>query len=60
MKADQEILVSTKAKIRKHLLEKLDLKAENALKEASELWWKPEIRGKMGAYVESFSNKKSK
>jgi len=58
MKADQEILVNTKAKLRKHLLDKLDLKAENSLKEASELWWKPEIRAKMKAYVESFSNKK--
>lgn len=60
MKADQEILVNTKAKIRKHLLDKLDLNAENSLAEANELWWKPEIRAKMGAYVESFSNKKSK
>lgn len=58
MKADQEILINTKQKLRKHLLDKLDLKAENSLKEASELWWKPEIRTKMKAYVESFSNKK--
>ena len=60
MKADQEILLNTKSKLRKHLLEKLDLKAENALEEASELWWKPEIRAKMKAYVESFSNKKNR
>lgn len=58
MKADQEILRNTKAKIRKHLWDKLDLKAENSLKEAAELWWKPEIRAKMKAYVASFSNKK--
>lgn len=58
MKADQEILINTKQKLRKHLLDKLDLKAENSLEEASELWWKPEIRAKMKAYVESFSNKK--
>ncbi len=58
MKADQEILINTKQKIRKHLLDKLDLEAENSLKEASELWWKPEIRAKMKAYVESFSSKK--
>ena len=56
--ADQEILVNTKAKLRKHLWDKLDLKAENSLKEASELWWKPEIRAKMKGYVESFSSKK--
>ena len=58
MKADQEILINTKQKLRKQLLDKLDLKAENSLKEASELWWKPEIRTKMEAYVASFSNKK--
>ncbi len=58
MKADQEILINTKSKLRKHLWDKLDLKAENSLKEASELWWKPEIRAKMKAYVESFSSKK--
>ncbi|QCX00874.1 enoyl-CoA hydratase/isomerase family protein [Aggregatimonas sangjinii] len=58
MKADQEILRNTKAKLREHLWNKLDLNAENSLKEASELWWKPEIRAKMKMYVESFSSKK--
>lgn len=58
LKADQEILVNTKAKLRKHLWDKLDLESGNSLKEASELWWKPEIRAKMKAYVESFSSKK--
>ena len=58
LRADQEILINTKSKLRKHLWDKLDLKAENSLKEASELWWKPEIRAKMKAYVESFSSKK--
>ena len=58
MRADQEILVNTKRKLRKHLWDKLDMNAKNSLKEASELWWKPEIRAKMKAYVESFSSKK--
>ena len=58
MRADQEILINTKSKLRKHLLNMLDLEAENSLKEASELWWKPEIRAKMKGYVESFSSKK--
>ena len=58
LQADQEILINTKQKLRKHLLDKLDLKAENSLEEASELWWKPEIRAKMKGYVESFSSKK--
>ncbi len=58
MKADQEIWVNTKKKLRKHWLEKLDQDAKNSLKEAATLWWKPEIRAKMEAYVHSFSNKK--
>ncbi len=58
LRADQEILMNTKEKLRKNLLDKLDLNAENSLKEASELWWKPEIRAKMKAYVASFSSKK--
>jgi 3,2-trans-enoyl-CoA isomerase len=60
LKANQEILINTKKKLRKHLWDKLDLNAENALKEASILWWKPEIRSKMKAYVESFTNKNKK
>ena len=58
LKADFDILVNTKQKVRKHLLDKLDQNPEESLKEASTLWWKPEIRTKMEAYVESFSNKK--
>ncbi len=56
--ADQEILINTKQKLRKPLWDKLDTNPENALKEAAQLWWKPEIRQKMVAYVESFTNKK--
>ena len=57
MESDEEILTSTKRKLRKHLLDKLDLNPRNALKEASELWWKPEIRAKLKAHVELFSGK---
>ena len=60
MKADQEIWINTKKKLRKHWLDKLDKDAGNSLKEAASLWWKPEIRAKMEAYVESFSNKNKK
>tara|TARA_R110002012_G_scaffold320402_2_gene543962 strand:- start:70163 stop:70936 length:774 start_codon:yes stop_codon:yes gene_type:complete len=60
LRADQEILLNTKRKLRKPLWDKLDLNAENALKEATILWWKPEIRAKMKAYVESFTNKNKK
>lgn len=58
MKADPEIWCNTKKKLRKHWLNRLDLDAKNSLKEAATLWWKPEIRAKMEAYVKSFSNKK--
>lgn len=58
-RADQEILFNTKSKLRKHLWDKLDMEAANSLKEASKLWWKPEIRAKMKAYVDSFSSKKN-
>lgn len=58
MRADPEIWVNTKRKVRKHWLDLLDTDATYSLKEAAELWWKPEIRKKMEAYVHSFSNKK--
>ncbi len=58
LKADQEILVNTKAKLRKQLLDALDTNPAESLKEAANLWWKPEIRTKMQAYVESFTSKK--
>ena len=60
LQANQEILMNTKKKLRKQLWDKLDLNAENSLKEATILWWKPEIRSKMKAYVESFTNKNKK
>ncbi|MGC1515386.1 MAG: enoyl-CoA hydratase/isomerase family protein [Maribacter sp.] len=60
LNADQEILIKTKKKLRKVVWDKLDLNAENSLKEATVLWWKPEIRTKMKAYVERFTNKKNK
>lgn len=60
LSANQEILINTKKKLRKHLWDKLDLDAENSLKEATILWWQPEIREKMKAYVESFTNKNKK
>ncbi|KPM31401.1 Enoyl-CoA hydratase/isomerase [Croceitalea dokdonensis DOKDO 023] len=57
--ADQQIWQNTKAKIRKHLWDQLDTNSGNALKEAADLWWKPEIRSKMEAYVKSFSKRKN-
>jgi len=60
LNADPEIWINTKRKLRKHWLGKLDPDPKNSLKEAATLWWKPEIREKMKAYVASFSNKKKK
>jgi 3,2-trans-enoyl-CoA isomerase len=56
--ADPEIWANTKKKVRKHWLDKLDSDPAQSQKEAATLWWKPEIRKKMEAYVLSFSNKK--
>jgi 3,2-trans-enoyl-CoA isomerase len=58
LKADPEIWMNTKKKVRKHWTDKLDTDPRLSLKEAATLWWKPEIRKKMEAYVLSFSNKK--
>ena len=57
LKADPEIWVSTKKKVRKHWVDRLDPDGKHSLKEASSMWWKPEIRQKMEAYVMSFSKK---
>lgn len=56
--ANQEIWVNTKQKLRKHVFDNLASNPADAMKEASELWWKPEIRTKMEAYIKSFSSKK--
>ncbi len=57
MEADQEILLNTKNKLRKNLLDKLDVDAENSLKEAVILWWKPQIRKKMQVFVQQLATK---
>ncbi|MEM9141890.1 MAG: enoyl-CoA hydratase/isomerase family protein [Bacteroidota bacterium] len=58
LQADQEIWVNTKKSVRKHWLKRLDRDGKDALREAEVLWWKPEIRAKMEAYITEFSNKK--
>ena len=59
LNADPQIWLNTKKKVRKHWLDKLDPDPSRSLAEAATLWWKPEIRRKMEAYVNSFSNKKN-
>lgn len=57
LRADPEIWARTKQKVRKHWLDRLDPDGKQSLKEAATLWWKPEIRKKMEAYVLSFTSK---
>jgi len=57
LKADLEIWARTKQKVRKHWLDRLDPDGKQSLQEAATLWWKPEIRQKMEAYVLSFTSR---
>ncbi len=45
MKANEQIWVNTKQKLRKQLLNKLDTNPKDSLKEATILWWKPRNQG---------------
>lgn len=58
LKADHDILLNTKAKLRKPWLDKLTTDASVDLGEANSIWWKPEVRAKMKAYIEYFSGRK--
>ncbi len=58
LKADPEILTNTKAKLRASWLNNQTLEAGEDLKESERIWWKPEVRAKMKAYIEYFSSKK--
>lgn len=57
LSADYEILINTKQKLRKHWLEKLDTSPNGDLQQTAQLWWKPEIRAKMEAFVNSLQRK---
>jgi len=57
LRADNEILINTKAKLRKSWLNNLSSNAAEDLAEAKRIWWKPEVRAKMGAYVDYLANK---
>ena len=55
--ADEEIFVNTKKKLRQDWLNKLEMNPQKDLGQAAELWWKPEIRAKMKAFVDSLQKK---
>lgn len=57
LRADNDILINTKAKLRKSWLSKISSNAAEDLAEAKAVWWKPEVRAKMGAYVDYLANK---
>jgi 3,2-trans-enoyl-CoA isomerase len=53
----QGIFKSTKQKLRADWLSTLETDPEKDLKQASEMWWQPEIRARMKAFVESLQKR---
>ncbi|MDH7446631.1 enoyl-CoA hydratase/isomerase family protein [Aquimarina sp. 2201CG14-23] len=57
LRADEDIFKNTKYKLRKDWLESMEDDPTVDLEQAISLWWKPEIRAKMKAFVESLQKK---
>lgn len=57
LKADHNILINTKAKLRKTWFDSLNLDASVDLEESNRVWWSPEVRTKMKMYVDYLTNK---
>ena len=57
LSADEEIFINTKRKLKKDLLDSLEMNPEKDLQQAIQLWWKPEIRAKMNAFVKSLQKR---
>lgn len=57
LQADEDIFKNTKYKLRKDWLEGMEENPKIDLEQAISLWWKPEIRAKMKAFVESLQKK---
>ncbi|AXT55501.1 enoyl-CoA hydratase/isomerase family protein [Aquimarina sp. AD1] len=57
LQADEEIFKNTKYKLRRDWLESMEEDPKVDLEQAISLWWKPEIRAKMKAFVESLQKK---
>ncbi|MEL6986919.1 MAG: enoyl-CoA hydratase/isomerase family protein [Bacteroidota bacterium] len=58
--ADDEILKNTKARIRHAWLSTITDDAEKDLEMARKIWWRDDIRMKMGFFVESLKSKNAK
>ena len=56
----QDIFKNTKAKLRQDWLNKLETDPKKDLQQAAQLWWQPEIRSRMKAFVDSLQSKPSK
>lgn len=57
LSANEEIFINTKRKLKKDLLDSLEMNPEKDLQQAIQLWWKPEIRAKMDAFVKSLQKR---
>lgn len=57
LRADEEIFKNTKYKLRKPWLDGMETDPTVDLEQAIALWWKPEIRAKMKAFVDSLQKK---
>ncbi|MBQ4822548.1 enoyl-CoA hydratase/isomerase family protein [Aquimarina sp. MMG016] len=57
LRADEEIFKNTKYKLRKPWLDCMETDPTVDLEQAIALWWKPEIRAKMKAFVDSLQKK---
>jgi len=57
LKANETIFKNTKQKLRNSWIESLEMDGSKDLGEAINLWWSPEIRSKMKAFVESLQKK---
>lgn len=57
LKADQNIWLNTKAKLRKSWHEALDKNSVEELEQAMKVWWSPEVRNKMQMFIFMLKNK---
>ncbi len=57
LRADESIFKNTKKKLRKQWLNVIDADASKDLNEAIQLWWHPNIRAKMKAFIDSLQKK---
>ena len=53
----QTIFKNTKKKLRQDWLNKLETDPEKDLKQAADMWWQPEIRSRMEAFVKSLQKR---